>query len=454
MGSVTQAVDAVAPLPAGALLLFLLQTGALLGLALVLGGLARRYGLPGIVGELAAGVLLGPSFLAHAAPGVSAWLLPRDPAQMHLLDAVGQLGVLLLVGFTGMHIDLKLARRLGGTAAGVSAVALLLPLALGVWLGFMLPHRLASPTADTPVFAAFIGVAMCVSSIPIIGRVLVDMQLIHRTVGQLILVVATIDDAVGWLLVSVVTALATTGVGPREIATPLWHMAVLLLVTVTAGRWIVRRTMRWASRADSRGATVTATVLLLVLSGAGAQALGFEALLGSFLCGILIGGCRTPDQDRRLEPLSTTVLSFLSPLFFALAGLRIDLTSLADTTTALWALAALAVAVLGKFAGALVAGATARLDRWETLALGAGINARGVIQVVIAVVGIRLGLLGTAMYSVIVLIAILTPMMAPPVLRLAMSRVTQTDEERLRAEQSTPAPHPAQPPAHPEQLLA
>ncbi|MFE2179021.1 cation:proton antiporter [Streptomyces sp. NPDC059455] len=422
----------VEPLPAQTLLLFLLQTGTLLGLAFLLGRLAQRLGLPSIVGELTAGVLLGPSVLAHTAPAASTWLFPHNTEQKHLLDAIGQLGVLLLVGFTGMHIDLKLARRHGRTAAAVSTTALLLPLGLGFLLGLALPADLKPSDVDPVIFASFIGVALSVSSIPIIGRVLVDMGLINRTVGQMILVVATVDDAVGWLLVSVVTALATTGIGPQEIATPLLHMAVLLLVTLTAGRWTVRRVMHWAGRSDSRGSTITAAVVLLVLSGAGAQALGFEALLGAFLCGILIGACDTGEQTARLQPLNAVVLAFLSPLFFALAGLRIDLTSLFHGTTALWALAVLAVAVASKFLGAIVGSRVGRLGRWEALAIGAGINARGVVQVVIAVVGVRLGLITTAMYSIIVLIAVITPIMAPPILKAAMKRVERMEEEMKR----------------------
>lgn len=426
------AVATVEPLAQHTLLVLLLQIGALLTLALMLGRLAQRFGLPTVVGELAAGVVMGPSLLAHVAPGLSRWLFPADATQMHLLDAVGQLGVLLLVGFTGMHVDLRVVRRRGAKAAGVSAADLLPTLALGVWLGFALPGSLRPSGADPTVFAWFIGVAMCVSSIPVIGRVLVDMKIIHRNVGQLILVVGTIDDAVGWLSLSLVTALATTGMGGREVATPLWHLAVVVVVLLTVGRWTVRAVMNWAARSESRGVTIGATVILLLLAGAGSQALGFEPVFGAFQCGILIGSCGGEEQARRLEPLNSTVLAFLSPVYFALAGLRIDLTSLAHVQVALWGVVALLVAVAGKFTGALVGGRIAGLDRWETLALGAGINARGVIQVVIAVVGVRLGLLSTAMYSIIVLIAILTPLMAPPLLRVAMRRIEHTDEERVR----------------------
>ncbi|GLF98100.1 cation:proton antiporter [Streptomyces yaizuensis] len=425
MEPIPPSIGTVPPLPAHTLLLFLLQTGVLLGLALVLGRLARRARLPGVVGELTAGVLLGPTVLAALAPGLSARLFPPDPVQMHLLDAVGQLGVLLLVGFTGMHLDLTLARRNAKATAAVSAAALLFPLALGYALGRVLPAGLRPPGADPTLFAAFLGVALCVSSIPVIARVLGDMDLLHRPAGQMILVVATVDDAVGWLLVSIVTALAITGPGPGEIATPLVHLAILILAALTAGRWTVRWVMRWAARAGTGAPAVTAVVVLVVLASAGAQALGFEAVLGAFLCGVLIRTTSSEPvvQARRLEPLDTTVLAFLAPLFFALAGLRIDLTALARPTTVLWAGAALAVAVAGKFLGAFTGGALAGLGRWESLAVGAGINARGVVQIVVAVVGVRAGLLTTELYSIIVLIAITTPLMAPPILKAAMKRI-------------------------------
>src|SRR5574342_902744 len=156
------AVAPIAPIGAHELLVLLLQIGMLLGLALLLGQGAVRLRMPAVVGELAAGVLLGPSLFAHVAPGASAWLLPHDPVQQHLLDAIGQLGVLLLVGITGMHIDLGLVRRKGATAARVSAGGLLIPLGLGIGLGFLLPRALVP--ADRTVFALFLGVAMCVSA--------------------------------------------------------------------------------------------------------------------------------------------------------------------------------------------------------------------------------------------------------------------------------------------------
>ncbi len=308
----TQTVAVVVPIPHHALTLLLLQIGVLLAAALLLGRLARRLGMPSIVGELAAGVLLGPSLLAHVVPQVERGLFPQDAAQMHLLDAVGQFGVVLLVGFTGMHLDLKLVRRQGRRAAVVSAAGLVVPLLLGVWLGFALPGELRAEGADPTVFALFVGVAMCVSAIPVIARTLMDLKLIHRNIGQMILVAGTVDDAIGWILVSLITAMATTGLHSGEVTLALARMAMLLLFTMTVGRYVVHRVMRAATRSGTPGQAVTTAVVLIMLFAAGTQALELEAVFGAFLCGVLIGSSKDVDTSA-LTPLNATVIAVLAP---------------------------------------------------------------------------------------------------------------------------------------------
>jgi Kef-type K+ transport system membrane component KefB len=420
----------IPPLGAQTLLILLLQLGLLLGLALLLGRLAVRLRMPAIVGELTAGVLIGPSVLAHAAPAVSAWLLPRDAGQLHLLDSIGVLGVLLLVGITGIHIDLKLLRRQGSRAASVSAGGLLVPLALGVGLGFALP-RVMTSGSDRVVFALFLGVALCVSAIPVIAKILFEMRLMHRNVGQLIMSAATVDDIAGWLMLSVVSALASTGLWGERIAMSVLGLVGLLVGTVLIGRPLVRTTLRLASRSTEPGVGLAAIVALLMVFAAGSHALGMEPVLGTLLGGILIGSSGHLNLEW-LTTLRTFVMAVLAPIFFATAGIRMDLTALARPDVLLSAAAVLVVAVLGKFAGAYLGARTTRLSHWEALALGAGLNARGVIEVIVAMVGLRLGILGTEAYTVIVLVAIATSLMAPPMLRLAARRIVVTTEERER----------------------
>ncbi len=430
----TQATAPLGMISAGDLERFLFQVGLLLLAALLLGRLAQRLGLSAVAGELCAGVLLGPSLLGHL-PGVGDWLLPQSATQINLLDAVGQVGVLLLVGLTGVHIDLDLVRRRGATAARISVAGVLLPVALGVLTGLALPASLIPAGVDDITFALFLAVAMGVSAIPVIAKTLTELRLVHRNVGQLILCAVTVDDILGWMLLSVVSAMATTGVRAGGIAFSVAALVAILVLAVLA-RPLVRRALRTAARADGdegEGVTVTTVVVLVVLAAAATHLLHLEAVFGALVCGIVIGSSGALDRSR-LRPLRTVVMGVLAPLFFAIAGLRMDLTVLSRPSVLLSALVVLTVAVVGKFVGAYVGARLSRLGHWESLALGAGMNARGVIEIIIAMVGLRLGVLGVETYTILVLVAVSTSMMAPPLLRLSMRRVEQTAEERLRAQ--------------------
>jgi Kef-type K+ transport system membrane component KefB len=425
----------VAPIGAHQILVLLLQIGLLFGLALLLGRLAQRCGIPAVVGELCAGVLLGPSVLGHAAPGVSGWLLPHEPSQMHLLDAMGQLGVVLLVGITGMNLDLGWILRQGATVVRVSMGGLVVPLGLGVAIGFVLPPALLVTGGDRTVFASFIGLAMCVSAIPVIAKTLLDMRLLHRNIGQLIIGAAAIEDVIGWLLLSIVSAMAQNGVSVGRVAESVAFLTGVILFAVTIARPAVRALLRVSARSTEPGVVIGVVVLLIVFSAAGTQALGLEAILGAFFGGVLIGSSRGVDRAR-LAPLRTLVMAFLAPLFFATAGLRMDLTALARPEVLGAASLVLLVAVVGKFAGVYAGARTSRLGRWDALALGAGMNSRGVVEVIIGMIGLQLGVLTTGMYTIIMLVAIATSMMAPPLLRYTLARGTGTSPEEMEREKA------------------
>jgi Kef-type K+ transport system membrane component KefB len=272
---------------------------------------------------------------------------------------------------------------------------------------------------------------MGVSALPVIAKTLTDMRLLHRDVGQLILCAVTVDDIAGWVLLSIVSVMATTGVRAGDIGLSFGYLAIVITVAIL-GRPFVRAGLRAAARAPENGPTITLVVILVLLGAAATQAMNLEAVFGAFAAGIVISSCGTLDAAR-LAPLRTTVLTILAPLFFATAGLRMDLTALAKPVVLLTGLIVLVLAITGKFLGAYVGARLSRLGRWEALAVGAGINARGVIEVIIAMVGLQLGVLSPDMYTIIVLVAVATSVMAPPVLRFAMTRVEHTAEERLRA---------------------
>ncbi|HEY3630729.1 MAG TPA: cation:proton antiporter [Jatrophihabitantaceae bacterium] len=378
--------------------------GLVLALAWLFGQGLARVGLPAVMGELIAGVLLGPSLLGH-----TGWHFTTS--QLVDLNTVGQLGVIALVGVTGMSLNLTTLRRRGRVAAWVSTTGVLVPLALGIGTGLLLPLTLlAGPSGHRAPFALFVGVAMCVSAIPVIGRILLDLRLTERRVGQLILIAGVIDGAIGWVLLSVVSAMASTGVRPGAVAVLVAKVVGALLVAVLVGRRVARLVL---------GLTGDAAAVVLILGGAAAtNALGLEPILGAFVVGALVGAER-PEAVSTLRP----VVAVLAPVFFVLAGLKVDLGRLAQPPVLLAGLAVLTLAVVGKFVGAYAGARMSHLSRWDAIALGAGLNARGAVEVVVASTGLTLGVLNPASYTIIVLVAIVTSLMAAPVLRVAMARV-------------------------------
>ncbi|MBQ0984620.1 cation:proton antiporter [Streptomyces sp. F63] len=290
--------------------------------------------------------------------------------------------------------------------------------------------------SDRTVFASFLGIAMCVSAIPVIAKTLMDLGLPHRTVGQLVLISGPVDDMLGWFGLSVVTAMATSGLQAGTMSRPAGPLLFVLFLAGAAliGRPLVHRAMRATVRPAEPGVPLGVAVTFLVAFSATTHAFGFETVLGALVAGVLIRGAGERVLTR-LAPLRTFVVAVLAPVFSATAGLRMDLTALADPAVLVTALVLLLVAVAGKVVGAFIGAWLSGLGRWEAIALGAGMNARGVVEVIVAMAGLRLAVLSTAMYTVLVLIAVVTSLMGLPILRRAVRRTESTaDEERRKAE--------------------
>ena len=395
------------------LLVLLAQLSVLLGLAYLLGRAAVRTGTPPVAGELLAGVVAGPSLLGALAPGVERWLFPANAPQMHMLGAIAQFGALLLVGMTGVEMDLTLVRVHRRAVTGVSVLGLVVPLGVGILAGFWVPSSLRVAHSSPLVLALFVGTAVGISSIPVVAKILAEMNLIHRTVGQVVLISAAVGDVVAWLMLSVVSALAVGGAGAHQAG-----KATLSIICVFAAAVVLRPVLRrivLAANASGDRPT-TAVVVITVLGGAaGSQALNLEPVFGAFIAGLVIG--TVPELDvRHTEGLRVTTFAVLAPIYLASAGLHLDLRVFGDPLVLVTLVVLLAVATGTKLGGAYAGARIGRLGHWDSLAVSAGMNARGLVGIVAAGVGMRLGLLTEGMYAIVVAIAVLTSIAAPPLM--------------------------------------
>jgi Kef-type K+ transport system membrane component KefB/nucleotide-binding universal stress UspA family protein len=428
--------EVIPPLGEHEVVLLLLQLGLLLLAARSLGLLANRFGLPSVVGELLAGVVLGPSLLGNVAPDLFAWLFPREQAQVHLLEVVSLVGVLLLLIVTGLETDLQLIVRKGRNAAAISLFGIAVPFAMGFGLGQVLPGEFIADPEQRLVFSLFLGTALGISAIPVIAKVLIEMGAIRRDIGQITLAAGMIDDTIGWILLSVVAGLARSGVVDLPaVVRSLVSVALVVGLGFTVGRKLVHLAFREVdNRIGGEAVKLTLLLVMALLFGALTHHLGIEAVLGAFLVGILTGQSRRFDQRSR-HILEQVTLAVFAPIFFAASGLRVDLAALADPTVLGVGLLVLAVAIVGKFVGAALGARVSGLGRWEALALGAGMNARGAIEIIVATIGLSLGILTPEMFTIVLLVAITTSLMAPPLLRITLRRVPFGEEERRRLDE-------------------
>jgi Kef-type K+ transport system membrane component KefB/nucleotide-binding universal stress UspA family protein len=410
-------------------LVILILVGRLLGEAM------QRIGQPSVMGQLLAGILLGPSLFGWLWPDAQHWIFPAAKEQKSMIDAISQFGILLLLLLTGMETDLALVRKVRRAATSVSLTGVALPFCCGVALGLFLPDSLLPDPGKRLLTSLFLGVALSISSIKIVAAIVREMNFTRRNLGQVIVASAIMEDTIGWIVIAITFGLAEAGtISVANVAMSVLGTAIFLLGCFTIGRPMVFYAIRWANDNFKSEFPVITTILVIM----GVMALithfiGVNTVLGAFMAGVLIG--ESPILTRHIdEQLRGLIVAFFMPVFFGMAGLSADLTVLRDPQLLLLALGLIAIASLGKFAGAFLGGKIGGLTRPEALALACGMNARGSTEVIVASIGLSMGALTQNLFTMIVTMAFVTTMGMPPMLRWSLARVPLGKAERERLE--------------------
>ena len=419
-------------------LYLLAQFALLVFTARLLADLMRRIGQATVIGELMAGLLLGHSVLGHFFPAAFHLVFPNDPAGAHLLEGLAWIGVILLLLCTGLETELEILRGMGRVATLVSTFGIIIPLAGGFALGWWMPATYLAAPNQRLIFSLFLAIAMAISAVPVIAKILIDLDLLRRELGLLILAAGILDDSVGWLLLSIVAGLAARGrVDLHGLLVILGFTGAFVLFCYFVGFRLVALIVRWVDdHSVVEHATLTTMIVIAFGCAVVTQAIGIHAVFGGFVAGVMLrGAARTRKIDR--EQLQAVTMGVLAPLFFAYSGLRTDLFAMTGFTIPILVLG---VACAGKLVGCTLGGIAGGLQWREAFAVATGMNARGGMEIVVALLGLSLGILTPQMYTVIVLVAIATSMITPPLLGWALSdvpeRASETerdDRERLRA---------------------
>ena len=399
---------------------------------------ARWLRQPSVVGEISAGLLLGPSAFGAVAPELSALVFPRGAAAVGGLEAsltaFSQVGLILLLFLIGIEFDFSHIRRQGRLAATVSVAGIVAPFCLGIGLAWLMVPRLGALGATTAIdsrsFALFMGTAMSITAIPILGRILIEMGLQHSPLGALVIAAAACDDAVGWTLLAAVSAIATGNFDPLTIlgmaaATLALAAFMTLVLRPLLLPWLERcvggaegAQQHSAEGAQQHGPGLPLGVLsvllaLLLVAALITSRIGIFAIFGAFLLGASLSGSPRV-REAVAAQFSDFVTVFFLPIFFTFTGLRTNVGSLATPEAWGWAAAVFAVAVLGKWGGCGLAARLGGLPAGEASCVGVLMNTRALMELIVVNVGMDLGVIPPAVYCMLVFMAIGTTLMATP----------------------------------------
>ena len=395
--------------------ILLLQMVVIIVIARLFGAVFRRIGQPPVMGEMVAGITLGPSVLQVFWPQASAFLFP--PSSMGTLGVLSQLGVVLFMFVVGMELDLTHLREKASTAIMVSHASIVVPFLLGAGLALSLYPSLGTPNTSFTPFALFLGIAMSITAFPVLARILKDRGLTETPLGTMAIACASIDDVTAWCTLVFVVALVKSG----GLASAIWSIGLTLLFIVLMLAFVRPRLERLLAKrieTTSYSRILMAGILAFVLASAWfTETIGIHALFGGFLAGAVMPS--TPGVQSFLkEKIEAFSSAALLPLFFVFTGLRTQVTLLNDRKGWLMCLAIIGVAVLGKLGGSMLMARWTKMSWRDSFAIGSLMNTRGLIELVVLNIGYDLGILSARIFAMMVIMALVTTFMTAPLLSL------------------------------------
>ena len=407
------------------LLLVLVEIAVIIGLARVMGMLFARFKQPPVIGEICAGIMLGPSFLGMLSPESLTVLFPSST--LPYLFLLSQIGLIFYMFLVGLELNPKFLSGKLKIAAGISNVSIILPFSLGFILADFVLYRLnqPSPALFLP-FALFVGSAMSITAFPVLARILTDKGLTQTALGSMALTCASIDDISAWCLLAI--AIAVTRTDSITTAIPiLFGVASYVIFMMTAGRRFAKQVLgNYVQSGSIQQGLLTFIYIAVILSAVITEWIGIDVIFGGFILGVIIpkNNNLSAELKNKTEDFVTT---FLLPLFFAYSGLNTELGLL--NTSFLWGVCLLVIlaAVAGKFCGVYLSARFFGIASQEAKAMGWLMNTRGLTELVILNVGLKLNVISPVMFTLFVIMALATTMITSPLLdRIYPSRAIAT----------------------------
>jgi Kef-type K+ transport system membrane component KefB len=416
----------VSKLNSAEVLHFLIIVSVVLITARVLGEICRKFKQPVVVGEILAGIIIGPSLLGTVFPNLFNDIFISEPRAYGAFDGLANLGIILLMFVAGIEVDLKQIRSQGKQATSISISSIAFPFAMGfgaVW--FFHDYIFPTPSDDRLIPSLFMGTALSITALSVIVKVLIDLNIIRTKVGGLVLTAAMVNDFLGWVLFSIIIKMMDPSKSEGSSASILVVLAFALLM-VTGGRWIIDKLLGLARKyIPGSGGIITVSCCLCFIGAVITEYLGIRGVFGAFLMGIAVGDSKH-FSDSTQNVLQQFVLYIISPLFFASVGLRVNFIANFDLTVVC---IIVGIASIAKIVGAGIGARASGLKRNESLAIAFGMNARGSQEIVLGIVALQVKIIDERIFVGLVVMTVITILIAGPLMKYYLQKHLAENKE-------------------------
>ncbi len=398
------------------LIVLLLSISTMLIVSRIFAELGKRLKLPIVMGELIVGIILGPTILGLISPDVFGFLFPRTGNVPIALDGIFSLSVIMLLFVAGMEVQLSLVLKQGKVAIYTSVFSMVIPFFTGFAVAWFFPEIFSISNEQGPklLFALFFGTALSISALPVIARILMDMNLFKTNIGMVIIASAMFNDLIGWLIFSLVLSLTNTQAEHLS----LWYTVAYILgfglFMLTIGKKIIDKTLPWMqTKLSWPGGVLSISLGICLLSAAFTEAINIHAILGAFIAGIAFGDSVHLREQAR-EIIHQFVTNFFAPLFFVSIGLKVNFI---ENFNPLIVAIVLVLAFVGKVLGATLGARLGGMTRNHSLAVGFGMNARGAMEIILGTLALNAGLISKPIFVALVIMALITSLTSGPIMK-------------------------------------
>ena len=378
-----------------------------------LGEVCRRYKLPAIIGEIFAGIIVGPTLLGTFFPGLFKSIFIEAPKASGAFDGIANIGIILLMFIAGFEVDLKQIRQNGKQAIAISLSGIIFPFAIGfaaVW--FLFDSHFANGINNQLVTSLFFGTALSITALSVITKILLDLDILKTKIGNIVLTAAMVDDFLGWILFSIIIQMMNAG--KEQVS--FWSVITVVLFAVfmlTGGKWIIHKLLAYAGKTGKISQVFTVAICLCFIGGAVTEALGVRAVFGAFLVGVAVGDSEY-FTDAHKQVLHQFTINVLAPLFFASVGLRLNFIS--NFNFEIVAII-LVIACVAKLIGARIGSSLSGMTKNESIAVAFGMNARGSQEIVLGLIALQAKIISGPVFEGLVFMTVVTMVISGPIMK-------------------------------------